>query len=120
MNAKSTAYFTITVLLDPQQEAGYTVTCEEFPELITEGDSVDAALYNAVDAFAATLNLYENSGRALPDSMQSNRKTEQRETQADWRGFFETMNPKAKNRCGITPYRFKANLPTSDIGVQFL
>ncbi len=118
MNAKSTAYYTITVLLNPQQEGGYTVTCEELPELITEGDSVDEALDSTVDAFATTLKLYENLSRALPDSIRSNREAEQRQMRADMRGFFETMNPKPQSGSGITPYCFKATLPTSDIGVQ--
>ncbi len=118
VNAQSTAYYTITVLLDPQQEGGYTVTCEELPELITEGDSVDEALDNAVDAFVTTLKLYENLGRALPDSIRSIRKAKRQQMQADIRGFFETMNPKSQRGSGITPYCFKATLPTSDIGVQ--
>ena len=55
-------YYRITVILTPQPEGGYTVTCEELPELITEGDSVDEALENVEDAFAATLELYEYFG----------------------------------------------------------
>ena len=86
--------------------------------MITEGDSVDEALDSTVDAFATTLKLYENLGRTLPDSIRSNRKAVQRQLRADMRGFFETMNPKPQSRSGITPYYFKATLPTSDIGVQ--
>ena len=55
-----TTCYTITVILDPQPEGGYTVTCEELPELITEGDSVDEALNNSVDAFVTVLELYED------------------------------------------------------------
>ena len=63
-------YYRITVILTPQPEGGYTVTCKELPELITEGDSVDEALHNVEDAFAATLELYEDFGRSLPESIQ--------------------------------------------------
>lgn len=35
--------YRITLILDPQPEGGYTVTCQELPELITQGDSVDEA-----------------------------------------------------------------------------
>ena len=62
--------FRITVILTPQPEGGYTVTCEELPGLVTEGDSVDEALENVEDAFAATLELYEDFGRSLPESIQ--------------------------------------------------
>ena len=62
--------YRITVILTPQPEGGYTVTCEELPGLVTEGDSVDEALENVEDAFAATLELYEDFGRPLPENMQ--------------------------------------------------
>ena len=62
--------FRITVILTPQPEGGYTVTCEELPGLVTEGDSVEEALENVEDAFAATLELYEDFGRSLPESIQ--------------------------------------------------
>ena len=62
--------YKVTVILTPQPEGGYTVTCEELPELVTEGDSVDEALNNVLDAFTATLELYEDLGRSLPESIQ--------------------------------------------------
>ena len=62
--------FRITVILTPQPEGGYTVTCEELPGLVTEGDSLEEALENVEDAFAATLELYEDFGRSLPESIQ--------------------------------------------------
>ena len=58
------------MILTPQPEGGYTVTCEELPELLTEGDSVDKALENVEDAFTATLELYEDLGHSLPKSIQ--------------------------------------------------
>ena len=63
--------FRITVILTPQPEGGYTVTCEELPGLVTEGDSVEEALENVEDAFAATLELYEDLGHSLPESIQT-------------------------------------------------
>ena len=68
MNAPTTVYC-ITVRLNPESEGGYTVTCEELPELITDGHSVDEALNNVKDAFIATLELYEDLGRTLPDNI---------------------------------------------------
>ena len=63
-------HYRITVILTGQPEGGYTVTCEELPELLTEGDSVDEALENVKDAFATTLELYEDLGRKLPEGIQ--------------------------------------------------
>lgn len=62
--------YKLTIILTPQSEGGYMVTCEELPELLTQGDSVDEALENVKDAFSATLELYEDFGRSLPDCIQ--------------------------------------------------
>lgn len=53
----------IPLVLDPQPEGGYTVTSPLLPELITEGETVSEALDNAEDAFAAVMEIYEDSGR---------------------------------------------------------
>lgn len=36
------------------------------PELVTEGDMLDDALFNARDALAAVVEAYEDLGRTLP------------------------------------------------------
>ena len=56
----------IPLVLDPQPEGGYTVTCPLLPELITEGESVAEAVSNAEDAFAAVVEIYRDKGRPLP------------------------------------------------------
>ena len=53
-----------------QSEGGYTVISKELPELVTEGDSIDEALENVKDAFVTTLELYEDLGHPLPESIQ--------------------------------------------------
>jgi antitoxin HicB len=58
--------YKIPLVLEPQPEGGYTVTSPVLPELITEGDTVDEALENAKDAFAAVAEAYEELGRVLP------------------------------------------------------
>ena len=55
--------------LDPQPEGGFTVTSPLLPELITEGDTIDEVLVNVRDALAAVIELYEDSGRPLPDGL---------------------------------------------------
>ena len=83
------------MILTPQPEGGYTVTCEELPELLTEGDSVDEALENVEDAFAATLELYEDLGYSLPENIQISDEEVPAITSPLW---FQTMTPKSKSR----------------------
>ncbi len=59
----------IPLVLDPQPEGGYTVTSPLLPELITEGDTVSEALANAEDAFAAVVEIYEDTNRPLPSGI---------------------------------------------------
>ncbi len=59
----------VTLVLEPQPEGGYTVTCPYLPELVTEGDARDEAVANAYDALTAVLELYAEAGRALPSTM---------------------------------------------------
>jgi antitoxin HicB len=58
--------YKLPLVLDPQPEGGYTVTCPLLPELITEGDTVHEALENVADALAAILETYEDLGRPVP------------------------------------------------------
>ena len=62
--------YRVPLVLTPQPEGGYTVTSPLFPELITEGDSIDEALENVADAFAAVIELYEDLGRSMPQNAQ--------------------------------------------------
>ena len=62
--------YRIPLVLTPQPEGGYTVTSPLFPELITEGDSIDEALENVADVFAAVIELYEDLGRSMPQNTQ--------------------------------------------------
>lgn len=62
--------YRIPLVLTPQPEGGYTVTSPLFPELITEGDSIDEALENVADAFAAVIELYKDLGRSMPQNAQ--------------------------------------------------
>ena len=59
----------IPLILEPQHEGGYTVTSPLLPELITEGGAIAECLANAEDAFALVLEIYEDKGRPLPDSI---------------------------------------------------
>jgi antitoxin HicB len=57
------------LLLTSRPEGGYTVTSQALPELITEGDTVDEALAHVQDALVAVVELYEDLGKPLPDTI---------------------------------------------------
>jgi len=61
--------YKLPLILEPQPEGGYTVTCPLIPELITEGDSVREALDNTADALAAVIEAYEDLGRPIPPAL---------------------------------------------------
>lgn len=60
--------YKVPLILTPQAEGGYTVTSPLLPELVTEGDSMGEALENVKDALAAVIELYQDSGRPLPQN----------------------------------------------------
>ena len=62
-------HYKLPLVLEPQPEGGYTVTSPAIPELLTEGDSVEDAIDNVRDAFAAVLELYQDAGKTLPASL---------------------------------------------------
>lgn len=61
--------YRIPLVLTPQPEGGYTVTSPALPGLVTEGDSVEEALAHVDDAFEATIELYEDLGKRLPEHL---------------------------------------------------
>jgi antitoxin HicB len=64
------AVYKLPVVLEPQPEGGYTLTCPLLPELITEGDTVQEALANANDALAALIEAHDALGRQLRPAVQ--------------------------------------------------
>ena len=65
----STVY-KLPLLLQPQPEGGYLVTCPLLPELITEGDTVQEAILNANDALEAVVEGYLHLHLQLPPGLQ--------------------------------------------------
>ena len=63
---KSETLYKLPLILEPQPEGGYTVTCPLLPELITEGDTAQEAIANVADALAALLDAYEKLKRPVP------------------------------------------------------
>ena len=64
------ATYKLPLVLDPQPEGGYTVTCPLLPELITEGDTVQEALDNVSDALVAVIEAYGDLGKPIPAVLQ--------------------------------------------------
>lgn len=58
--------YKLPLVLTPQPEGGYTVTCPLLPELVTEGDTVEEVMDNAADALAAVIEAYGDLNRPLP------------------------------------------------------
>ncbi len=67
---KRETLYKLPLVLDPQPEGGYTVTCPLLPELITEGDTAGEALQNVNDALTALLEAYETLGQPVPAVLQ--------------------------------------------------
>ena len=61
--------YKVPLILTPQPEGGYRVTSPLLPELLTEGDTLDEALANVNDALVAVVELYDDMGRPLPQSL---------------------------------------------------
>ena len=59
----------VPLVLDPQPEGGFTVTSPLLPELVTEGDTVAEALAHAEDALLAVIEIYDDKGLQLPQSI---------------------------------------------------
>jgi antitoxin HicB len=62
--------YKLPIVLEPQPEGGFVVTCPLLPELITEGDNVPEAIFNANDALSAIIEGYEYLGKPLPPVLQ--------------------------------------------------
>ncbi len=64
------SFYKLPLVLDPQPEGGYTITCPILPNLITEADTLDEVARNVGDAIAALIEAYEDLGRPLPSILQ--------------------------------------------------
>lgn len=61
--------YRVPLVLSPQPEGGFTITSPALPGLVTEGDSLEEALANVEDALRATLEVYEDTGRPIPNGL---------------------------------------------------
>ena len=66
--------YKLPLVLEPQPEGGYVVTCPLLPELITEGETVQDALQNANDALAAIVEALKDLKKPLPVVLQATKE----------------------------------------------
>lgn len=60
------ASYSFTLVLEPQQEGGFTVLVPALPEVVTEGDTEAEAISNAEEAIRAVLAYRRDRGLAIP------------------------------------------------------
>jgi len=61
--------FKIPLVLEPQEEGGWTVTSPVLPELVTEVDDLNHLDEVIRDAVNAVTELYEDMGREFPPGL---------------------------------------------------
>jgi len=62
--------FSFSVVLEPQEDGGFTVLVPALPEVVTEGDTEAEALANAQEAIRAILAYRRDNGIAIPADAQ--------------------------------------------------
>ena len=55
-----------TILIEKNEEGGYTVTVPSLPGCITQGDTWDEAIVNAKEAIAGYIEALKDLGKPLP------------------------------------------------------
>jgi antitoxin HicB len=58
--------YSFSIILEPQQEGGFTVLVPALPEVVTEGDTEQEAVANAEEAIRAILSYRRDHGIAIP------------------------------------------------------
>lgn len=62
--------YKLPLILEPQPEGGYTITCPLLPNLITEADTLEEVLPNVSDALSAIIEAYQDLNQSLPPILQ--------------------------------------------------
>jgi antitoxin HicB len=58
-------HYSLWVILEPQEEGGFTVLAPTLPEVVTEGDTEQEALANAKEAIGAILSYRRAHGISI-------------------------------------------------------
>lgn len=62
-------FYKLPLVMDPQPEGGWTITCPILPGFVTEADSIDDVSSNVADAIEALVEGYEELGQPLPEAL---------------------------------------------------
>jgi antitoxin HicB len=62
--------YKLPLVLEPQPEGGYTITCPLLPNLVTEADTLEEVIPHVADALAALIESYEELKQSLPAVLQ--------------------------------------------------
>ncbi|MCL6090814.1 MAG: type II toxin-antitoxin system HicB family antitoxin [Candidatus Thermoplasmatota archaeon] len=65
-----------TVILEPQEEGGYTVTVPALPGCISEGDTREESIENIKDAITLYIKDLRESGEEIPSDIPISEFTE--------------------------------------------
>jgi antitoxin HicB len=63
--------YKLPLLIEPQPEGGYTITCPLLPNLITEADTLDEVVPNVADALTALIEAYQDLNQPLPEALRA-------------------------------------------------
>jgi predicted RNase H-like HicB family nuclease len=66
--AISTLHAQYVCTFRPESGGGYTVRCTAFPELITNGRTLEEARHNAREALELCLEVYQDEAKPIPAS----------------------------------------------------
>ena len=58
--------YSFSVILEPQEQGGFSVLVPALPEVVTEGDTEEEALANAEEAIGAILSYRRDNGIPIP------------------------------------------------------
>lgn len=62
--------YKLPLVLDPQPEGGWTITCPILRGLVTEADTTEEVVPNVTDALEALIEMYEDLNEPLPKILQ--------------------------------------------------
>ena len=62
----------VELIVKPDPDGGFVVTCPQLPELMATGATHEQALANAQDALGTVLDLYEELGKPIPHPSHNN------------------------------------------------
>jgi len=57
----------VTVILEPEEDGGYSVHCPVLPGCSSQGDTLDEALANIQEAILGVLKVRQQEGISLPE-----------------------------------------------------